>query len=120
MGLADQHGTAGPTRHTRREERRARKRLTVRYGTEAPEREGTTQNLSASGMYLKTDRLLPPGTPLNLEVRTDEGTFRLHGVVAWAKQVPATLAALLHPGMGVQLVDPPEEWCEFCRRWSPE
>ena len=120
MGMAEKKGSSGGARGARRYDSRARKRLKVRYGTETLDREATTHNVSAAGVYLKTERVLAPGTPLNLEILTDDGTFRLHGVVAWAKQVPANLAHLLHPGMGVQLIDPPSEWSEFCLRWKPE
>lgn len=101
-----------------REERRMRRRFRVRYGTSSIDQEAWTQNLSASGVYLKTTEVFETGTPVNLEIKTDKGTYRVHGTVAWAKKVPTQLAHLLDPGMGIQLVDPPAEWIEFCSQWT--
>ena len=103
---------------SRRSTQRSHKRLMVRYGMETANRTAFTQNLSDGGMYVKTNNVLPPGTELVVEVQTDDGTFILRGVIAWAKRVPANLAHLLHAGMGIQLIDPPRSWVDFCDRWK--
>lgn len=103
---------------SRRSKQRAAKRLVVRYGTETPDQTAFTQNLSDGGMYVRTDSVLPVGTELMVEIQTEDGTFALRGVIAWAKKVPANLAHLLHAGMGIQLTDPPRSWIDFCDRWK--
>ncbi len=116
MGSDERRGTTGPEIRHRSDENRAQKRLRVRHGTVSPDHEAVTQNLSASGLYLTSDRLFAPGTTLNLEVFTDEGIFRLRALVTWTRQVPEALEERLHEGMGMQVIDPPEEWKMFCRR----
>ena len=116
--MADAHRKPTASGLRNRKQNRARKRLMVRYGEETPDRTAFTQNLSDGGMYVKTNNVLPPGTEVTLEIQTDEGTFVLQGVIAWAKRVPANLAHLLHAGMGIRLTQPPRAWIEFCDRWK--
>ncbi|MDF1551457.1 MAG: PilZ domain-containing protein [Deferrisomatales bacterium] len=70
-----------------REERRRQGRLTVEClafllpgGTRA-----TLENLSSGGVFLRTDQLQPPGTPLRMIVSATFGPAQAQGVVRWLR-----------------------------------
>lgn len=101
-----------------RETGRARRRMMVRYGTNGPEKTGFTGNVSESGLFLRTNMVLAPGTMLQLEIQFPERNWSLWGRVVWAKKVPPQLAHVLECGMGVCFVDPPEDWLDFFDAWK--
>ncbi len=101
-----------------REAERARKRLMVRYGQDALTKAAFTQNLSRTGLMVKTNHVFPPGTMLQVLLRFPEKTFTLWARVAWAKKVPPQLAHVLDCGMGMEFVDPPSEWRDFFAGWA--
>jgi hypothetical protein len=90
----------------------------VRYGAEKPERTGFTTNLSITGLHIKANHVLAPGSLLQIEIKFPQRQFQLTARVMWAKRVPSRLAHRLPSGMGVRFVDPGEEWKEFYRRWD--
>jgi hypothetical protein len=84
---------------------RKKKRLTVRFGREAAEKLGFTEDISRTGIFLKTAQILQPGSPIKieLEVGRDE-VVQLEGTVVWAKKVPPELIRLVKKsGMGVRI-----------------
>lgn len=97
---------------------RKRRRLTVRFGVNAPEKTGFTRNISASGVFIQTNLPLPPGTILRIELAFPERTFSLRGRVVWAKKVPAQLAHVIECGMGIRYVQPPAEFKDYFEAWS--
>jgi len=90
----------------------------VRYGAQKPERTGFTTNISPTGLHIKTNSVLPPGSLLQIEIKFPEQVFQLTARVIWAKRVPSQLAHRLHSGMGVRFVDPGEDWLDYFRRWD--
>jgi len=58
---------------------------------------GEVANVSQGGLFVRSDYLEPPGTPvvLILTMPATGETVRLNGIVAWVKEEP--------PGMGVRL-----------------
>jgi len=68
-------------------------------------------DLSAMGIFIKTDRPLPPGTHLNLRFRPPGGLeIDLEGRVIWVNRPrPGRLGSgqseSINPGMGVQFMD---------------
>jgi hypothetical protein len=96
---------------------RKRRRLTVRFGANSPERTGFTRNISATGIFIQTNLPLPPGTILHVEIAFPERTFALRGRVVWAKKVPAQLAHVIECGMGIRYVQPPAEYRDYFERW---
>jgi len=84
--------------------------LKVRFGVEG-ERvlEEFSVNLSSGGMFLETQRLMPPETPLRLEfdLSAPRGTIQCRGRVAWVNDLQAGNRCNPHlpAGMGVQFVD---------------
>ena len=101
-----------------RETNRARRRMMVRYGVSRLEKTGFTGNVSETGLFVRTNMVMPPGTMLQLEVSFPERNWSLWGRVVWAKKVPPQLAHVLDCGMGVCFVDPPEEWYDFFATWK--
>ena len=93
----------------KRANERALKRVMVKFGTDKPNRTGFTKNLSATGLNIKTNNVMKPGTTIQVELKFPERTFAMWARVVWAKKVPSQLAHVLECGMGVHFVDPPEE-----------
>jgi hypothetical protein len=92
--------------------------MMVRYGVSRLEKTGFTGNVSETGLFVRTNMVMPPGTMLQLEVSFPERNWSLWGRVVWAKKVPPQLAHVLDCGMGVCFVDPPEEWYDFFATWK--
>jgi hypothetical protein len=84
---------------------RVKKRVTVRYGREAADRLGFTEDLSPSGIFVKTAQIMPPGSTIriDMELGRDE-LVQVEGTVVWAKKVPQELTRLVKKsGMGVRI-----------------
>ena len=90
----------------------------VRYGVDKADKTGFTKNLSETGLNLKTNNVMKPGTTLHLELKFPERKFTLWARVVWAKRVPPQLAHILGCGMGICFIEPSPEWIEFYRRWA--
>lgn len=89
-------------------ERRATPRIRVLIDVEVdPHLDGTYvfargTAINPTGMFVRTDAPLPPGTELRLRVADERGVqLELEGVVAWWN--PATVTAI-DPGMGVRFL----------------
>ena len=101
-----------------RRQKRATKRLMVRFGTRGPEKTAFTKNISETGVYLATNAVYQPGSTIEVTLHFPERTWTFWGKVAWAKKVPANLAHVLECGMGIRFVDPGEEWVTFFEGWK--
>jgi hypothetical protein len=103
----------------KRTARRLRKRVTLRFGIEAPVRIAFTEDLSDTGMFIKTTNICPPGSRILVEFSPDEvAQVRLECRVIWAKKVPPQLIHMVKKsGMGVrilQVVDGEETFRRYC------
>lgn len=101
-------------------EKRARKRLMVRF---TPETGGATRtaftgNLSANGVLLKTHYVQAPGTILSVEIQSPDTIYHLTGRVVWVKRSPARLAQVTSSSMGIYFKEPSPEWSEFAIQWK--
>lgn len=85
----------------RRDNRRHRVRLSLRM--QPGDVASSTGDLSVSGVFVRSARVLAPGTVVRLVVNTPAGPAWAEGVVRWAKRVPPHLLAHVHGGMGVEL-----------------
>jgi len=97
---------------------RLRKRLMVRYGVDSPTKMAFAADLSATGIQLKTNAVLRPGTTVQLELNFPDQTFTLWARVAWAKKVPPALAHTAHCGMGLEFVEPEAAWTSYFEELS--
>jgi uncharacterized protein (TIGR02266 family) len=64
------------------------------------------QNLSEGGLFLATRRPLAPGTPVHLEIQSEDGSVEVEGVVTWVREAqnPGGEA-----GMGIRFENLPPE-----------
>ncbi len=100
----------------KRNDGRYRKRVMVKYGVSAPDKTGFSKNVSSHGLHVQTNMPLKPGLTVQLEMKFPDRTFDLWARVVWARKVPPQLAHSLPCGMGLQFIDPPEDWLEFFRK----
>lgn len=78
-------------------------------------RHGFTRNLSASGMFVESRHIEPPGQRLDIELELPgQGTIELVGQVVWGRTVGRGLERVAAGGFGVQVIGAPESWYRFC------
>ena len=89
----------------KRQERRHRRRLQVRYGTDGLSKIGFTEDISEEGVCLRTALVFPPLSHIRMELAVSENEIiRCEGKVRWAKRVPPNLIHKINKaGMGVQI-----------------
>lgn len=90
----------------KRDSIRFRKRLRLRFGKETPSTLAYTEDVSLSGVFIKTPNVLQPRSPIAIELEfPDGGTVAMEGVVMWAKRVPLSLLHKINKsGMGVRIM----------------
>ena len=101
----------------RRTHERVDARLLVRYGISSIDREDYAENISAGGLYIRTNRVFKVGTLVKLVVEFPGHPFHHQAEVAWAIQVPDKLRESLMYGMGIEFVSPDPAWPDFFREW---
>lgn len=91
----------------KRDVKRKRKRLKVRFGLDAPTRVAFTEDLTSQGLFIITGQPENPGRLLKIEIYlSDEKTVSAQGQVLWGKKVPPQLVRLASKGgMGVRLLE---------------
>ncbi len=78
-------------------------RFTVKYGPhEPPEHLSFTDNVSESGIHIKTNKVFRPGTKIYMIITANEGTVKAEGIVKWAKKAPPSFARHVKIGMGIE------------------
>jgi hypothetical protein len=87
----------------KRESKRHRKRLYLKFGADGPSRIAFTDDISPEGLFIKTTDLLLPGSRINIDlILKDDSSVTLEGRVMWVKRVPRTLLRVARKGgMGV-------------------
>ena len=73
----------------------------------------TLENLSSSGVFLRTDQLQPPGTPLRLIVSATFGPAQAAGVVRWMRTTAGEM------GMGLEFTQLSLELLEYLKTRLP-
>jgi Tfp pilus assembly protein PilZ len=105
----------------KRDIKRQKKRLQLRYGLEEPNKLGFTEDISATGIFIKTPVVMDPGKILFVEFRlADASTILVKGRIMWAKRVPQSLLGKVKGGMGVHILSferGEEEYRQLCLRW---
>lgn len=89
--------------------------LPVRFGREVPQLEGFGQNLSETGIFVRTNEPYRVGERVVLEIEFPKATRTLHGNVMWAIRVGEHEANQMVCGMGIQFVDTDVTWLAFVR-----
>ncbi|MBI3606411.1 MAG: pilus assembly protein PilZ [Nitrospirae bacterium] len=100
---------------------RRTKRIEVRFGVNHPSQLGFTIDVSEAGLFVKTTAIYPAKTLRVLEMRLpDREGFSLRGYVTWAMRIPPALARHLRKAeMGIELINPPQEYLTFVRGLFP-
>src|ERR1039457_5632 len=82
---------------------RFRKRLTIKFGIDGAHRVAFTEDISRTGICIKSAFVFNPGSKLVMELlMPDESIVNLKGVVVWAKRVPPNMIHLIKKaGMGI-------------------
>ena len=88
----------------RRETKRKVRRVQVKFWDTAGEerRSGYTINVSPTGLFVGTNRPLPPGRKVRLAISLEEREMTLDGTVVHAARVSPLLQRLRPSGMGVR------------------
>lgn len=89
----------------KRDIKRIKKRLTVRFGTDEAARVAFSEDISRTGMFIKTANIYPPNTRIMLDLDISGNSVRVEARVMWAKKVPQNLFHLVKKsGMGVRFL----------------
>jgi hypothetical protein len=85
---------------------RFKKRLAIRFGIDEATRVAFTEDLSRTGMFIKTPNICPPNTKIRIIFEIADNKVELLARVMWAKKVPANLFHLVKKcGMGVRFLN---------------
>lgn len=90
----------------KRDIRRHKKRISIRFGIDEPNRVAFTEDISISGMFIKTPNIVPPNTKIRIafELAADQ-KIDVEARVMWAKKVPQNMFHLVKKsGMGVRFL----------------
>ncbi|MBI5874903.1 MAG: PilZ domain-containing protein [Deltaproteobacteria bacterium] len=81
------------------------KRLQLRFGQEGHLHMAFTEDISDTGLFIKTTRTYPPNTNLDIKLLTgDDKEVNIKGTVMWAKKVPVSIVHITKKaGMGIKI-----------------
>ena len=102
----------------RRRHERVPTTLEARYGTHGFDLVGPLENISLSGVCIRTNDIFPAGTRIRIKIEFPDRKIVHTGEVMWAIKVPERDKETMMCGMGVQFVDPGAEWAEFFASWK--
>ena len=84
---------------------RYKKRLTVRYGIREANMVAFTEDVSLTGMFIRTPNTCPPNSKIRIEFELENNKVELEGRVVWTKKVPQNLFHLVKKsGMGIRFL----------------
>lgn len=89
----------------KRDIKRHKKRLSIRFGLDEPNRMAFTEDISITGMFIKTPNVCVPNSKIKIEFVVENGLVQLEARVMWAKKVPQNLFHLVKKsGMGIRFL----------------
>ena len=92
--------------HDKRRHARFRKRLTLKFGIDDLSRIGFTEDISDTGIFIRSATPLPPNTILTVEIKTLKNEhIRLKGRIMWARKVPLNMMHRIKGGMGLRITE---------------
>ena len=102
---------------------RLKKRFSVHFGIDEANRVAFTEDISDSGMFIKSLNVCSPNTKIKIEFSPDDtNKVILEARVMWAKKVPQNLFHLVKKsGMGVRILrfhSGEEIYRRFCEEMS--
>jgi hypothetical protein len=101
----------------RRGSDRVKRRLTVGLRVGAQQHQGIVLDVSRSGIFVATTAPIQPGTEVIVVFSARDGSpaFEARARVARRRRVPQNLQSYEAPGIGLQMIDPPEEFEKLTR-----
>lgn len=102
---------------------RHRKRFTLRFGSEEPLKTGFTEDISPTGLFIKSAYVRNPGSVICVELAIDkERKVLLEARVMWAKKVPPEMIHhVKKSGMGVEIIrfiSGESDYFQLCEEFS--
>jgi hypothetical protein len=86
--------------------KRIKKTLQLNITTEKGSYTALTEDVSAAGFFIKTKKISPPGTMLDIAVKGLTDSIEMTCRVVWARKVPSNLFHLASKnGMGVLITE---------------
>lgn len=86
--------------------KRIKKTLQVTISSENGTHSALTEDVSAAGFFIKTQKVFPPGSILNISLKGPSDTIEMSCRVVWARKVPSNLFHLASKnGMGVLITE---------------
>jgi hypothetical protein len=98
----------------RRTEARIKKRIRCEVTAGDTQQRGFVLDVSPNGLFVQTPKPIDPGEEISLEL-TPAGRepISLRAKVARSRRVPAKLASVANPGVGLRITLAPPEWYEL-------
>lgn len=97
----------------RRKSNRVTKRLEVTFSSGALQFRGISSDLSTSGLFIRTQNGLMPGTMVEIEVYLPQHKLgRLKGIV---RRTVKTSFSMVKNGMGVELIETDQNYLDFVK-----
>jgi PilZ domain len=102
---------------------RHRKRFTLRFGNGEPVKMGFTEDISTTGLFIKSAYVCNTGSVISVELALEkERKVLLEARVMWAKKVPPQMIHLVKKcGMGVNIIrfiSGESDYCQLCEELS--
>lgn len=90
----------------KRDSKRFRKRIKVKFGIDNPSRLAFTEDISPRGIFIKTANISRLGTRMIIEVTfPDNSLARFLGSIRWSKRAPQNLLHLVKKcGLGIKII----------------
>jgi hypothetical protein len=85
---------------------RLKKRLSLKFGFDAPTKVAFTEDLSHDGIFVKTVYPSPPGSRVHIELTMPDGNIvKMMGMSRWRKSAPPQMIHLVKKnGMGIKIL----------------
>jgi hypothetical protein len=74
----------------------------VRVSVEPGSVTSLTGDVGPGGIFVRSARVLRPGTPVRIVVQLPGGLAKAAGVVRWAKRIPVQFLSHVRGGMGIE------------------
>ena len=90
----------------KRDIKRIKQRITIYFGLDDVSRVAFTEDISTTGMFIKTPNIAPVNSTIKIQFTLPDGSsIELEGRVTWARKVPQNLFHLAKKcGMGIRFL----------------
>ena len=92
----------------------------VKYGTDKADRTAFTKNLSVTGLFIKTNNVLKPGTTIQVELKFPERTFTCGPGWSGPRRFPPSWPTCWSAAWGFTSSIRPEDWADYFTSWESE